>query len=196
MAEVRRAPNRRLDNSLSQLYDAVCQLKMHATIIQDLQRRWSRLYWQCRGQEIGIASGGIGLSAILSTYGKNLGYMAAVEPVVATIVGVTVLATGGLSWYHGIQLREWEQQACTTEELSAAFQRTHAREISEGDEYTAALWQRVRGPLCAGLQRQPIQNFPSIKSNDLARLDSIIGEEIPALRRLISPSHFGKQDVL
>jgi hypothetical protein len=75
----------------------------------------------------------------------------------------------------------------TTEELSAAFQRVKAREIAEGDEYTAAVWQRVRGPLQQALQQQELLKT-SVSDGELQRLRDIMNTEIPALRREISPS--------
>ena len=190
--EVRRAPERRMDNLLTNLHDAVSQLLMHSRILQDLQQRWSRLYWQCKWQELGVASSGVGLTAAITYLGS--GSAMSVEAVAGGILGTTVLATGGLTWYHGVQLREWEQQACSVEELSAAFQRTHAREISDGDEYAAALWQRIREPLRAALQQQTVGEHEKVKASDLAELQAIIEEQVPALRRLISPTHYGKED--
>jgi len=203
VAEVRKAPARRVDNVLAHLYDAVRQLQMHTSMIQDLQRRWSRLYWQCRWHELGVAASGTTVTGLLSAWYSHSSTAAVAAAagsgveagVVAGVVAATLLATGGLTWYHAVQMREWEQQAVTMEELSATFQRTHARAISEGDEYTAALWQRIRDPLRAALQQQPsIGTWPTIKVEEMQQLQNILDVEIPDLRRQVSPSHYGKDD--
>ena len=80
--EVRKAPQRRLDNLLTGLYDAAAQLEMHGRIVKDVQTRFSKLYWQSKRQEIGVALTGGGLAAAfgaLSFYGTL--------PVPATVTG-------------------------------------------------------------------------------------------------------------
>jgi len=188
VAEVRKAPQRRMDNVLTHLHDSVSQLHMHATILQDIKQRWTRFYWQCRWQELGIALTGGTLTTALTVYAN------AIVPlqVTGSIFATTILATGGLFWYHDRQLEEWERQAKTPEELSAAFQRTHARAISDGDEYTAAVWQRVRSNLQVALEQIPISQMSTVTKEDLSGLNTIVETDIPDLRRLLSPSHYGK----
>jgi len=193
VAEVRRAPERRMDNVLTHLHDSIAQLHMHISILQDIRARWSKLYWQNKWQELGIAFTGTGLTAALSALGGTGSALPMME-LAGGILGTTILVTGGLTYYHNLQLSEWERQAGTAEELSASFQRTHARQISEGDEYTAAVWQRVRDPLLMALQQNSISELTSsvTKNDELERLQGIVDNEIPALRRLISPTHYGK----
>jgi hypothetical protein len=190
VAEVRKAPARRMDNIITHLHDAVSQLHMHATILHDVRQRYSKFYWQSKWQELGVAFTGTSLTILLTVYANGVVPL----EITGAILGTTILGTGGLMWYHGVQLQEWERQACTVEELSAAFQRTHARSVSDGDEYSAAVWQRVRDPLRTSLEQQPISEVPSISKSDLARLKTIMDEEIPALRRQTSPDHYGKED--
>lgn len=189
VAEVRKAPQRRMDNVLTNLHDSVNQLMMHATLLQDVRNRYTKFYWQCKWQELGVGCSGTGLAALLSYSG-----MVPTE-VTGALVASTVLLTGGLTWYHNSQLEEWEKQVKAPEELGAAFQRTHSRQISEGDEYTAAVWQRVRDPLQLALSHTtPLSQLPQVKDSDLTQLQNIIDSDIPALRRLISPSHYGKEE--
>jgi hypothetical protein len=179
-----------MDNIITHLHDAVSQLHMHATILHDVRQRYSKFYWQSKWQELGVAFTGTSLTILLTVYANGVVPL----EITGAILGTTILGTGGLMWYHGVQLQEWERQACTVEELSAAFQRTHARSVSDGDEYSAAVWQRVRDPLRTSLEQQPISEVPSISKSDLARLKTIMDEEIPALRRQTSPDHYGKED--
>lgn len=190
VAEVRRAPERRMDNVITGLHDAVCQLRMHAVILQDIRQRWSKFYWQCKWTELGVATTGGSLTAALVTYGTSLG-----AEVSGAVLGATVLMVGGLNWYHGSQMREWERQAVSPEELSASFQRTHARAVQEGDEFVAALWQRIRDHLAAVLQRESsIGDLEIVAKADLQGLDDILDREIPKLRRHVSPSYYGKDE--
>jgi hypothetical protein len=110
------------------------------------------------------------------------------------ILATTIFATGGLVWYHASQLDEFERQARSPEELSAAFQRTFARAISEGDEYTAAAWQRVRDPLQMALEHNSLSELGSVNEADLKMLQAVLDKDIPALRRLISPTYYGKEE--
>ena len=190
--EVRKAPQRRLDNLLTGLYDAAAQLEMHGRIVKDVQTRFSKLYWQSKRQEIGVALTGGGLAAAfgaLSFYGT----LPVPATVTGSVLGATVLATAGMSWYHGRQLEEWERQACQPEELSAAFQRAYARQVSEGDEYTAAVWQRIRSSLGRVLRQEGLDGLAKVTEKDLQGLQHIMHTELPALRRQVSPPHYGKQ---
>jgi hypothetical protein len=67
VAEVRKAPQRRLDNSITQLQDAVRQLYMHAQIVQDICQQWSTLYWRHRTSQISTAVAGSSWAGLLST---------------------------------------------------------------------------------------------------------------------------------
>ena len=137
-----------------------------------------------------MAFTGGGLTTALSMYGGSDIAMT----ITGSILATTILATGGLTWYHNSQLQEWERMASSPEELSAAFQRTHSRAISDGDEYTAAVWQRIRDHLRIALTQTSISDLPTVSESDLKRLSSIVEQDIPELRRLISPQHYGKTD--
>ena len=60
------------------------------------------------------------------------------------VLGTTVFGVGGLTWYHQTYLTRVQDELSSIEFLSAAFQRTHARQVQDADEYIASLWQRVR----------------------------------------------------
>jgi len=184
VAEVRRAPERRMDNLLTRLYDSCSQLLLHGEILQDLSSRFNKLWWQCRTQELGIAAS-TGTMTTAAAYSELLP-----SSWVGAMAATSVLVTAGLTWYHSLQMSEWHTQATTIEELSAAFQRVKGREIGEGDEYVAAVWQRIRTPLQMALQQDGIKN---VSNAELQRLRDVMEKEIPALRREIAPSHYGKE---
>ena len=187
VAEVMKAPKRRIDNVITHLNDSVSLLLMHAKIVQETNRLYMARVWEHRMQEGGCLVTGIGLTA--------LGIYTSL-PVEFTggVVAATVLGVGGLSWFNRTKMKAVERQLVSAEELSASFQRTHAREISEADEFTASVWQRIRDPLRLSLQSLGLPNVPSVSQTDLDQMQSILDEEIPRLRRVASPTHFGKKE--
>uniref|UniRef100_A0A7S2V7X1 Dynamin N-terminal domain-containing protein n=1 Tax=Entomoneis paludosa TaxID=265537 RepID=A0A7S2V7X1_9STRA len=198
VAEVRKAPARRMDNWITGLHDAVAQLKMHATLLQDIQTRYNQLYWDKKWQEATVAMAGASVTALFVLYGMDFwagstdGGTAISGMVVAGMGTSTVLSTGGMMWYHGQQLQEWQALASKQEELFATFQRTHGRAIQEGDEYIAAVWHRIRPSLALALQTEGITSLARVTPADLDQLQHILKEDIPRLRRLASPPHYGK----
>lgn len=107
------------------------------------------------------------------------------------VVAATVLGVGGLTWFNRTKMQSVERQLVSAEELSASFQRTHAREISEADEFTTSVWQRIRDPLRLSLQSIGLANMPSVSQSDLDAMNKILEEDIPRLRKVASPTHFG-----
>jgi hypothetical protein len=206
VAQVRKAPERRLDNVVTQLGDAVSQLHMHAVIVQDLRNRWSSLYWHYKWTELGVAGTGLGLTTLLSLYGTtwSIGTTATALPasVTGVVLATTVLGTAAVHWYQSVLLREWERRAVTPSELSATFVRTHSRAVAEGDEHVAAIWQRIRPKLEATLigpdhgtaSSSSLSRLATVTAADLQRLQDILQTDIPRLRTMIAPQHYGKDE--
>lgn len=186
VAEVMKAPKRRIDNVITHLNDSVHLLLMHAQITKDVQKRYSKLVWDNRIQELASLTAGVGLSTIGMYAQLPMEFTGAAA-------AVTILGVGGLKWFNNTKLTEAEAQLLTMEELSASFQRTHPREISDADEFTASVWQRIRKQVQIGLESEGLDSFPSVSEKELNELHSILDEEIPKLRRLASPSHFGSK---
>jgi hypothetical protein len=185
--EVMKAPKRRIDNVITHLYDSVHQLKMHATLMNHMRQTYRQKLWQNRLQE------GLGLFLGAGVTGMGL-YLQLPLHLTGGAVATTILGVGGLSWYHSVQLTRVEENITSYHELSAGFQRLYAREIKEGDEYVASVWQRIREPLKMALEMQGLRGIPAISKSELDALDEIVQVEIPALRRLASPSHYGKRE--
>jgi hypothetical protein len=202
VAEVMKAPKRRVDNVITHLYDSACVLRMHTRVCQDLRQRYSRHYWECKYQELALSTGSIGLTGAIWYAGKSGPLTAAaasgggswsMEALLGSVVAMSILGVGGLSWYNSVKLRAHEKEIASTDGLSASFQNCHRREIREADEYVASLWQRIREPLhssieqMGGLSRMP--SSPSINyDNEVKRLTSILEQDIPSLRRIVSPA--------
>ena len=197
VAEVMKAPKRRVDNVITHLYDSVCVLRMHTRICQDLRKRYNRHYWDCKYQELGLSTGCIGLTTSI-WYAGNAEALAAassagpwsMEAVLGSVVALSILGIGGLTWYNGVKLRAHENNLMSSEGLSSSFQNCYRREVREGDEYVASLWQRIREPLLSSLdQMGGLSKMPSTMNYDseVERLSSILEQDIPSLRRIVSP---------
>ena len=186
VGEVMKAPKRRIDNVITHLHDSVHLLMMHAEISQDVKKRYSKLVWDHRIQELASLATGVSLSGI------GLYAQLPMEFTGAT-AAFTILGVGGLKWFNNTKITEAESQLLTMEELSASFQRTHQREISDADEFTASVWQRIRDQLQISLKAEGLDNFPSVSAGEIDELRRILDVEIPQLRRTASPSHFGSK---
>jgi len=186
LLEVMKAPKRRVDNIVTHLNDSVHLLLMHAQVAEDVQKKYSKIVWNNRVQELGSMTAGIGLSV--------LGFYAQLPmEFTGSAAALTVVGVGGMKWFNDTKLDEAESQLVSMEELSASFQRTHSREISDADEYTASIWQRIRDNLQLSLKSEGLSSYPSASSSEMDDLRRILDEEIPRLRRLASPNHFGSK---
>eukprot|EP01082_Thalassiosira_pseudonana_P001643 g654.t1 g654 contig10:468782-470630(-) len=156
VAEVMKAPKRRIDNVITNLHDSVHLLLMHAVVAEDVRSRYSKRQWENRIQEFSSLVAGVGLAA--------LGLHFSVPPqFTGGVVAATVVGVGGLRWFNSSKLKDAEEQLLSVEELSASFQRTHPREVNEADEFYASVWQRVRDPLKLSLWRTGLSDFPAVK---------------------------------
>ena len=181
VAEVKKAPKRRLDNVITHLHDSVHLLLMHARVIQEVQSNYSKAKWSHRIQELSFFTAGMGSSSLATIY------LSIPAEYTGGMVGMTILGVGGLHWFHTRQLEELKTVLTSPQELDNAFQRTHNRQM---DEYTASVWQRIKDTVQLSLLQQ--QDMPSISQNaDIQPLLEILEKDIPSLRRQASPNHFG-----
>jgi len=206
VAEVMKAPKRRVDNVITHLYDSVCVLRMHTRICQDLRQRYNRHYWDCKYQELGLTTGCVGLTTAIWYAGHAEALAAAssagpwsLEAVLGSVVAGSIFGIGGLSWYNGVKLRAHESNLMSNDGLSSSFQSCYRREVREGDEYVASLWQRIREPLQSSLdQMGGLSKMPSSTSinydNEVDRLSSILEKDIPSLRRIVAPATGSSRD--
>lgn len=184
VAEVMKAPKRRIDNVITHLHDSIHLLLMHAQITQDVQKKYKKMIWDNRVQELALLTAGVGLGTIGMYAQLPMEFTGAAA-------AVTILGVGGLKWFNNSKVTEAEAQLLTMEELTASFQRTHQREISDADEFTASVWQRIREQLQMNLKSEGLHDFPSVSQGELDELQKILDQEIPKLRRLASPYHIG-----
>ena len=108
---------------------------------------------------------------------------------VGGVFGSSVLGVGGLFWYHQMYLSRLREDMVSFEYLRGSFQRTHAREVQDADEFVASLWQRVRSALQTSL-KTAFEGSPTglnvITARELQQLDNLVEKDIPRLRRMAS----------
>jgi hypothetical protein len=174
-----KAPKRRIDNVITNLYDSTCTLILYSKIWNDTVSRYSKEWRSSRLREVSLTS----LSGV-TLFGLN--YLGLDVMIQGGVFGTSVLGIGGLAWYHQSYLNRVQEDLLSLDSLSASFQRTHARQVQDGDEYVANIWQRVRKSLQAGLTASfeggGFNVFAS--SSELAKLQGILDNDIPRLRRL------------
>jgi len=183
VAEVMKAPKRRIDNTITHLNDSVHLSLMHALVLQDVRTKYTQLRWQQRLHTGGTAVAGVGFSGLALYMG--------IMPLAGGLAAATALTVGGMTWFQSSQLAEHAKFLTSPDGLAASFQRTHMAEIRNADEFTANVWQRVRGPLKMGLESLGLENLPALSPKELQHLHDIIEEHVPKMRRLASPAHFG-----
>ena len=184
VAEVMKAPKRRIDNMVTHLHDATHLLWMHATLLDDVKRRYRKRMWEHKTQEVSLLSAMGGLAGLSW-------YMELPMQATGSVVAAAVVSVGGLVWYNASILKELGGTLTTPEDLAASFQRCYAREVSDADEFTESVWQRIREPLRLSLLQHGVSALPSVTSSDIAALVKIVDVDIPELRRVASPTHFG-----
>ena len=173
-----KAPKRRIDNVITNLYDSTSTLILYSKIWNDTIARYKKMWRNGRLQEASLTS----LSG-LSLGGFN--YLGLDAMIQGGVLGTSILGIGGLIWYHQTYLSRVQEELVSPESLSASFQRTHARQVLDGDEYVASIWQRVRRSLRTSLTSAfEDGNLDIVSSSELEQLQHILDNDIPRLRRL------------
>lgn len=176
LAEVLRAPQRRLDNVISRLHQHARRLRVHARVIDTLvAERRMRLF---RSALLGLA---VVLVAGLAVWG-SLNFLES-EELRLRWVGLELLASllalgvvYGLWWWD-------ERVHAKNLSLDALFERTYARELTLGDQAhdLRALWASVRDRTQRALVASE-GKLPRLGRGELRRLDKVIEHRVPELR--------------
>lgn len=164
---------------ITDLYDSTSLVILYSKIWNDVISRFVAQWRSCRLQEAGwTLAGGAGFS--------GLNYLSVDSMLQGGALGGTILSVGALFWYHQTYLQRMQDDLTSIEALSASFQRTHARQVHDGDEFVASLYHRVRASLQTALKNEFASSgsLPTVSEGELQRLQSILDEEIPKLRRL------------
>jgi hypothetical protein len=184
--QVMQAPKRRIDNVITNLYDSTSTLILYSKIWNDVVSRYQKEWRKYRLQEASLT---IGAASVLG----GMNYLAFDASLQGGVVGTSILGIGGLIWYHQGSLDKIQNDLTSIEYLSSSFQRTHARQVQDGDEYVASLWQRVRGSLQTALS-SAFENGgrpPIVSASELQTLESVLDKDIPRLRRIANETKSG-----
>jgi hypothetical protein len=184
--QVLQAPKRRIDNVITNLYDSTSTLILYSKIWNDIVARYNKEWRSCVFQEVGLL-GGAGLTLAAA---NHLGLDSVVQ---GGILGTSIIGIGGLVWYHRTYLQRVQEDLITLGSLSSSFQRTHARQVQDADEYIASLWQRVRDALQSALTSafEDGGSLATVSVSELQSLQDILEKEIPRLRRMANATKVG-----
>eukprot|EP00526_Cylindrotheca_closterium_P008989 CAMPEP_0113622958 /NCGR_PEP_ID=MMETSP0017_2-20120614/11790_1 /TAXON_ID=2856 /ORGANISM="Cylindrotheca closterium" /LENGTH=513 /DNA_ID=CAMNT_0000532853 /DNA_START=58 /DNA_END=1599 /DNA_ORIENTATION=- /assembly_acc=CAM_ASM_000147 len=177
--QVMQAPKRRIDNVITNLFDSTSMLILYSKIWNDVITRFVKEWRSCRLQEAGWSLiGGVGFG--------GLNYLSMDPMLQGGVFGGSILSIGALFWYHQTYLQRMQDDLTSMEALSSSFQRTHARQVHDADEFTASLYQRSRASLQTALKNEFASGgkLPTVSESEMQRLQSILDDEIPKLRRL------------
>lgn len=178
VAEVRRAPLRRVDNLVTRLYDSARVLKMHAVVMAGVRKEYSMEVAKAVGS---IATGALGFGGLAA----SLMWMGSFQ-VGAPLAALTVLGVGAGSAWSAKQLEKRADWYINGGGLDEVFRRAHYVQLAEQDEFVKQLWDRVRPQLQTAFRTMGIRGAPAVKRSELADLDRIIDVEVPELRKASS----------
>jgi len=178
VAEVMKAPNRRVDNAVTRLGDNAGLLEMHGRVMKQVLEQYRKVKFRGRMEVGGLVATGFMAAGGVMAMG--------LPPVAAGVGGMSIVGGVGLGIMNGRKAEDEEIRLLSEEGLGECFRRVYSRRVSEGDEELASCWERVRGGLRDNLKAQGLDNVEGVGEGDLGRLTKILEEKIPELRRMAS----------
>jgi len=192
VAEVMKAPKRRVDNVITNLYDSTQLLLAHAKVGEHLRANYANKRRWGTAKATSVLFGGLSLSI-----GGGVVLPQVPPEIVGGSVAVTVLLAGCLRWYELARLESFGEDLLDLggSRIDEAFARAYftrggGSDVGENGD-AANVWARVRKHLALTLQAVGLDNHPNVENGDIEELERILDVEVPRLRRLASPRHFG-----
>lgn len=177
--EVFRAPERRVDNLITRLYDASRLLQMHASILEDVRAHFRREWW--------IKTGVVSVTLTVGTACTVSSVFAAAPISLQLLTAATTLASAsGAQFFRYRSLAKLENQLTSESELTGFFKRKYSRH--EDDAFVQALWKRVLPQLQHTMHTIGMYHLPKVTSKDLSGIEHVLNHDIPELRRIASPA--------
>jgi len=177
--EVNKAPERRVDNTITHLYDNARLLRTHVLISNAVRDAYSSLAMKWRvGSFAALGSNG------LLAYGA---LTLALPQVSMGFAFLGLLSFVGVNYQANQKLKEATVQMTSEEGLNSFFVEKHRLELADGDEFIESLWVRTRPQLQIALKTHGLSNTPKVESSAIKELEDIIGNEVNELRRLANP---------
>eukprot|EP00514_Thraustochytrium_sp_LLF1b_P013646 CAMPEP_0184548036 /NCGR_PEP_ID=MMETSP0199_2-20130426/5954_1 /TAXON_ID=1112570 /ORGANISM="Thraustochytrium sp., Strain LLF1b" /LENGTH=548 /DNA_ID=CAMNT_0026942605 /DNA_START=41 /DNA_END=1687 /DNA_ORIENTATION=- len=179
--EVRRAPDRRIDNMITHLYDSARLLRMHLVMSEAVRLDYDFQRRRILTTTLGVGIGGNSVS-LLALY-----LMPSVWSFAAVLSASSLAGAAGVYLYGNVQLEAKAKEMASDAFLEALFQRIFVREIAERDEFVLSLWHRVKMQLKSTIDTVGVPNLTRVAAGDLHQLEAIVDEEVPRLRRTAAP---------
>ena len=171
--EVSRAPQRRLDNVISRLYQYARRLRMHTKVLDQLEKeRFGRLL-----RYVFFGSATTLLGAFLIYVEWNILGDSRYKWTMLTFLVTAAMIAGTYGFYR------WDRKVRDENlSLEALFEASYRRELTLGDGAAdlRALWASVRERVRRALEAQG--SFKRLRRAEIRRLDKVIEEDVPALR--------------
>jgi hypothetical protein len=122
VAEVLKAPKRRIDNAITRLGDSTALLQMHAKVVNYLRQQYRKQVWRDRILTAGTAVAAVGAAAGSFYLGAPMHYV-----VGTSMVGL--LSTVGMAAYGNNAAIRTAEELVSNDGVSAAFARLYARQV-------------------------------------------------------------------
>ena len=176
-----RAPERRVDNLITRVHDSASMLRIHALVTEEARAEFAALRWRCYAATAALGASGPAAAALGFLY-------ADLAPAAAGGVGVAGAVAGVLAVVRSsMLLGEAQRHTLSDAGMDECFERCHALEVAEHDEFTLALWWRVRPQLQTALRTLGLEHVERLSKADTDALDKVLRVEVPELRRLAAP---------
>ena len=181
IAEVYKAPERRVDNLITDLYDSARLLRTHLVVGEAARSAYSHRLWKWRAYVSSLFIIGNGAAAGVMT-------MTGMLPVAGGVCLAATAATVVAAFQMKSSLADSEKTLLSESGLDEIFQHEHIVEMAEGDEFLKTLWERkVRAQLQVAMKTVGIQNYESISNSRIRALNNVIDYEVPKLRKMSDP---------
>ncbi|GBG23909.1 EH-domain containing protein, putative [Hondaea fermentalgiana] len=180
--EVLRAPDRRIDNMITHLYDSGRLLRMHMEMVELIRAEYQSEKRKSVLTSIGVGVGGnlVSLAAIYlapGIWGFSL-----------TLSASSLAGAAGVYLYGNHLLQRKAARMTDDAYLDDLFRRVFVKELADRDQFVESLWIRVRPHVKSALQTLGIANLPRVSARGLQAIDDIVENQVPALRREAQPA--------
>ncbi|MBL4844247.1 MAG: dynamin family protein [Planctomycetes bacterium] len=174
--EVQRAPQRRLDNVVSRLYQYTRRLRMHATVLDHLQgerRRHQRSYLF-----LGLVISLVSMFALYMEWSliSSEGWDRVQWTAITALIAGAVLgsAYGFYRWDRRVRDENLS--------LDALFERAYRRQLTLGEaaDDLQGQWGSVKERVKRALEAQG--TFPRLRRSEIKRMEKVLETEVPELR--------------
>lgn len=179
--EIRRVPSRRADNLVSALYQNAVRLSMHTRICQEIAGQ----YHQLRAKLWGLVT----MVIVLFGLGSWFANQSTSSTAAMSILLAGFVLAGAIIFFSRSYLRNFLDMVMSHEGLDATFERIYRHELTMADRADLrGHWEHVRKHSNTALRmlgpEALVGTFATKKW--LTRLDAVVDDEIPKLRRTIT----------